>query len=68
MKKEPNREPIFHEVGSFTSNELPHLVVKRTKGTTEFTMDEWELHSKGWTHEEAKEGMVFLLEKIKRLP
>lgn len=68
MIHETKREPVFQEVGAVTSNELPHLSIKRVRGTADFVTEDLELHARGWTHDEAVKGMVFLLEKIKALP
>lgn len=64
MTKETKRDPVFHEVGAVTSNELPQLSFKRVRGTADFVTEDVELHARGWTYDEAEKGMLFLLSKI----
>lgn len=52
-------------VEPITFNELPALVYKVTESLPDFKVKEVELHSRGYTLDEVRKGMEYLLKKAK---
>ena len=49
------------------SGGIPKLVIRKTKAKANFVTDDLYLEARGWTIEEAKIGLDYLLDKIKKL-
>lgn len=50
-----------------TNNELPRLILKRSKGTSDFITEEIYLEAQGWDISEAQAGIEYLIDKLNGL-
>lgn len=56
LRKQPD---IYNQ-----TTELPRLILRKVTGSNDYTKEEIHLEASGFTIEEAKQGMEYLLKKV----
>lgn len=67
MMEESNKVERLKQYINHQTSEIPCLIIRKTKGYGDFKTEDLYLESRGYTIDEAKEGLNKLIKELKSL-